>query len=67
MVSILKNYEENDGFYKSNPFLGLVWGKTKYSSEKSLQSTVQPIVKASSIYSTLQALLQMKRPDMEAG
>lgn len=65
-VSILKNYDENDGFYTAQPFAELTWEKQN-NSTKQTEEALQPDIRAASIYLTLQALLKVKRPDSEAG
>ncbi|QGY48042.1 penicillin-binding protein 1C [Maribellus comscasis] len=65
MVSILKNYDENDGFYVAHPFSDLKWRKDDISIEN--EEAVQPEIRAASVFLSLQALLNVKRPDSEAG
>ncbi len=67
MVSVLKDYDENDGFYTAHPFSGLKWAKTNSPAQLGTERAIQPEVRAASIYLTLQALLKVKRPDTEAG
>ena len=67
LVSILKNYNENDGSYLSKPFSELIWEEREKSSEKRKGIAVQPVVRAAAVYSTLLALLEVKRPESEAG
>ncbi|MBK6283258.1 MAG: hypothetical protein IPF54_11955 [Draconibacterium sp.] len=67
MVSILKNYNEKDGFYEAEPFKPLVWKKEDSYAEKTSGQAIQPVVRASSVYLTLQALLQVQRPESESG
>jgi penicillin-binding protein 1C len=67
MVSILKNYSEKDGFYEVEPFKTLIWNKSDTSSVELSAEGNQPVVRASSVYLTLQALLQVQRPESEAG
>lgn len=67
LISILKNYEEHDGFYAANPFSELIWEETAITKDSKPQEAQQPIVRAGSVYSTLEALLKVKRPDSEAG
>ncbi len=62
--TILKQYNENDGLYTSNPFLELIWEERKREEDVELD---QPLIRAASIYSTLDALLKVKRPESEAG
>ncbi len=66
LVSVLKNYNENDGVYESNPFSELVW-ENKKPIEKDIKDDVQPEIRAGAIYLTLQALLEVKRPESETG
>lgn len=67
LVSILKTYEENDGFYEPSPFFSLRWKKKDISDDTGFQNSAQPEVRASSVYLTLQALLRVQRPESEAG
>ncbi|SHE32193.1 penicillin-binding protein 1C [Mariniphaga anaerophila] len=68
LVSILKNYDENDGFYSAHPFQPLQWEKSEPqgNQQKELRSA-QPEVRAAAIYETLEALLRVRRPESEAG
>ncbi len=66
-VSVLKNYDENDGFYDAYPFSGLKWEKDNTLSKNNNERAVQPEIRASSVYLTMQALLKVKRPDSESG
>lgn len=67
LVSILKNYNERDGFYEAEPFKPLVWKMNDSYAGKTSGEGIQPVVRASSIYLTLQALLQVQRPESESG
>jgi penicillin-binding protein 1C len=67
LVSILKNYDENDGNYEAVPFKPLVWKMADSYSDKTSNAGIQPVVRASSVYLTLQALLQVQRPESETG
>lgn len=67
MVSILKNYSEKDGFYEVDPFKPLFWKKEESYAEKTSGQAIQPVVRASSVYLTLNALLQVQRPESESG
>jgi penicillin-binding protein 1C len=67
LVSILKNYGENDGAYKIEPFKELIWEKNISKSKIEKVESAQPEIRAGSVYSTLQALLEVKRPDSETG
>ncbi len=67
LVSILNNYNEKDGFYESNPFSELIWEKKSLEFSNDNQYEAQPEIRAASIYSTLQALLDVNRPASEAG
>lgn len=64
-AKILRQYEENDGYYDENPFRELAWRaeETKYSPSEAQQ----PIIRAAAIYETFKALLEVKRPEEEAG
>lgn len=64
LATILKRYDEKDGFYSSQPFLPLRWNENIPVSE---EEGTQPLVRAASIYSTFDALLKVKRPESEAG
>jgi penicillin-binding protein 1C len=67
LVSVLKNYDKNDGFYAAQSFSGLKWEKENSSAKNAAAEAVQPEVRAASVYLTLQALLKVKRPHSEAG
>lgn len=67
MVSILKNYNEKDGFYEADSFKPLVWKMENSYQEKISVEETQPVIRASSVYLTLQALLQVQRPESETG
>ena len=67
LVSVLRNYDEHDGFYEAQPFKSLVWIQNKNSSEKIKEQAVQPVVRAAAVYETLEALLRVRRPESEAG
>jgi len=67
MVSILKNYNENDGYYETEPFKPLILKAEEIQTDKKSTERNQPVVQASSVFLTLQALLQVKRPESEAG
>ncbi len=70
LVSILKTYDENDGIYQPAPFRPLSWKqeqKPTVSEKTPPGGMVQPEVRASSVYLTLQALLEVQRPESEAG
>ncbi len=62
--TILKRYNEEDGFYSSQPFSPLVWEDDVELTE---EAGTQPSVRASAVYATLDALLKVKRPESEAG
>ncbi len=66
MANILVEYEQNDGVYSASPFRKLNW----ICSDKNhfLENEAsQPKLKAASVYQTLSALLNVKRPEDEAG
>ncbi|MCG6187044.1 penicillin-binding protein 1C [Maribellus maritimus] len=67
MVSVVRNYDENDGFYSSHPFSGLKWEKDGIQVQNEGEMAIQPEIRAASVYLTLEALLKVKRPDSEAG
>ena len=67
MVSVLKNYNDKDGYYEPEPFKPLVWKTEDSYAEKPVGESSQPVVRASSVYLTLQALLQVTRPESETG
>ncbi len=67
LVSILNNYSSHDGSYVSDPFSPLVWNKANAQVKTLQEQTDQPVLRASAIYLTLQALLKVKRPESEAG
>ncbi len=62
--TILKRYENEDGFYSSKPFSPLIWDEEIPVLE---EQRTQPFVRAASVYSTLDALLKVKRPESETG
>ena len=67
LVSVLRNYDEHDGFYEAQPFQSLSWIQKETNSEKIKEQAVQPVVRAAAIYETLQALLRVRRPESEVG
>ncbi len=67
LVSVLRNYDEQDGFYAAQPFQSLTWIQQETITGKKENRAVQPVVRASAIYETLQALLKVRRPESEAG
>ena len=62
---ILNLYNSNDGFYNEKPFQGLTYYNETTALE--LKEAAQPKIKASSIYETFKALLEVKRPAEESG
>lgn len=66
LAAILENYNRFDGNYFEQAFSELNWIKSK---ERAVEPkiSIQPEVRAASIYLTLKALLEVKRPDSEAG
>ena len=66
LVNILNTYGENDGLYVSDPFKKLVWEESKMKKYLYRNKGI-PVVRASSVFLTLQALLEVKRPESEAG
>ncbi len=64
--SIVKVYNEKDGFYASNAFSKLIWQEDNNTTPEPAE-VAQPIVRASSVYSTLHALLKVTRPESETG
>lgn len=62
--TILKRYENEDGFYSSKPFSSLTWDEDVSNSD---ERRIQPLVRAASVYSALDALLKVKRPESETG
>jgi penicillin-binding protein 1C len=66
LAAILKTYNDEDGLYISDPFAKLVW-KENHQEESGKLVLNQPIIRAASVYSTLDALLKVKRPESEAG
>ena len=64
LASVLKNYNENDGFYADNPFSPLIYSANEVVR---LNNSAQPQIRAASVFCTLQALLEVQRPDSEAG
>ena len=65
MAAILRQYEEEDGLYSLKPFRPLVWKAGKQAEDR--RETTQPLLKASSVYLTLQSLLEVNRPEEETG
>ena len=66
MAAILENYNRFDGNYFEQAFSGLNWIKTRERAVEPKKS-IQPEIRAASVYSTFKALLEVKRPDSEAG
>jgi len=64
--SILRKYNDNDGFYDAEPFSKLVWIESESSKYES-QELSQPVIRAGSVYSTFDALLKVTRPESETG
>ncbi len=64
-ASILNHYLEDDGKGEENPFLPLRW--TMEQVRKPDLDYFQPVIRPSSIYLTLTSLLEVKRPESEAG
>ena len=62
---IAVDYVENDGYYPVQPFQPLIW-KSGEKLRKSPETT-QPVLRAASVWHTLQALQQVSRPDEETG
>ena len=62
--TILHRYNQDDGYYSSVPFAPLVWDE---DDEIPGEERTQPEIRAASVYSTLDALLKVKRPESEAG
>ena len=67
LVNILRKYDEQDGLYAAQPFRPLEWVKKNEELKPEILKSAQPVIRASAIYETLQALLEVKRPDSEAG
>jgi penicillin-binding protein 1C len=67
MVSIMKNYDLYDGYYAPVQFSQLNWNKKNIVPENLQHLSAQPEVRSSAIYLTLQALLEVKRPESEMG
>lgn len=67
LVSVLRKYDEHDGFYKAHPFEPLSWIQKDNAEGRQEERAVQPVVRAAAIYETLQALLHVRRPESEAG
>ena len=65
MARILLQYEEQDGFYSFQQFLPPSW-KVRDTPSKSKEN-LYPRLRAASVYLTLNALLNVKRPANEAG
>ena len=65
LAALLKHYNEYDGAYPANPFAELQW----YEKQQSLPAlrNSQPVVRAAAVYSMLDAMLQVERPDTETG
>ena len=64
--SILRKYNDNDGFYDAEPFSKLVWIENESSKNES-QELSQPVIRAGAVYSTFDALLKVTRPESETG
>ena len=67
LVSVLNNYNEKDGLYEENSFAELNWFEKDFNLNTKKNINVQPKIRAGSIYLTLQALLEVTRPESEAG
>lgn len=67
LVSVLRNYDEHDGFYEAQPFRPLSWVQQKNISKKDNEQAVQPMIRAAAVYETLRVLLRVRRPESEAG
>lgn len=67
LVSVLNNYNENDGQYEENQFSGLNWVEKKSIKNNFESAETQPEIRAGAVYLTLQALLNVTRPESEAG
>lgn len=62
---ILDNYQKYDGKGEENPFAGLLWNNDhEYVPH---MGYYQPVIRPSAVYLTLTSLLNVKRPDSEAG
>ncbi len=67
LVSVLNNYNENDGQYSENSFSALTWIDNDTINSCNQEISVQPEIRAGAIYLTMQALLKVTRPESEAG
>ncbi len=67
LVAILNNYNEKDGLYEAKPFSELTWTRNISTVHNEEEITGQPEVRAGSVYLTLKALLEVNRPESEAG
>ncbi len=67
LVSVLNNYNENDGQYSENSFSALTWIDNDTNKSFTRKTIVQPEIRAGAIYLTMQALLKVTRPESEAG
>ncbi|GHV65437.1 penicillin-binding protein 1C [Bacteroidia bacterium] len=66
-VSVLRHYNEHDGTYFSGEYERLrLWQDEEKSEQTPLSEDKAPL-KASAIWLTLKALLEVERPDMETG
>ncbi len=67
LVSVLNNYNENDGQYSENSFSGLTWIDNDTIKNCTRETPVQPEIRAGAVYLTMQALLKVTRPESQAG
>ena len=67
LVSVLNNYNENDGRYSENSFSGLTWIENDTIENCTRETPVQPEIRAGAVYLTMQALLKVTRPESQAG
>jgi penicillin-binding protein 1C len=65
LARIVRNYEEEDGFYPVHQFQSLIWKSGEKWPEES--EAARPFLKASAVYLTLKALLDVHRPEEETG
>lgn len=65
MGRMVRRYGEEDGFYATQPFQPLNWKAGKAPQPET--EAAQPELRAASIFLTLKALLEVHRPEEEAG
>ncbi len=65
LACIVRNYEEEDGFYPMRQFRPLTWREE--AVEPRGKEAARPFLRAASAYLTLEALTEVNRPEEETG